>query len=69
MTETSIIIPDSVKERLERSDERLRAIALEYAAKLGTTVHSDVLNAANAYYAFLKGEANEERLKTDEIQE
>lgn len=33
-----------------------RHTALEYASKLGTTVHSEVLSAANAYLAFLKGE-------------
>lgn len=33
-----------------------RISALEYASKLGTTVNTEVLSAANAYLAFLKGE-------------
>lgn len=37
-----------------------RISALEYASKLGTTVNTEVLSAANAYLAFLKGEVPED---------
>jgi len=41
----------------EYSDPALRLSALSYASQLGTTVHTDVLVAANGYLAFLKGES------------
>lgn len=53
---------------VQSTEEALRIGALSYASQLGTTVYTDVLIAANGYLAFLKGETNDERLKTDEIQ-
>lgn len=52
----------------QNTDESLRLSALSYASQLGTTVHSDVLNAANAYYAFLKGETNALTENTDKAE-
>jgi hypothetical protein len=43
----------------QTTEEQLRLSALSYASQLGTTVHTDVLIAANGYLAFLKGETNE----------
>lgn len=42
----------------QNTDESLRLSALSFASQLGTTVHTDVLVAANGYLAFLKGETN-----------